>query len=289
LPNLLLGASLHHLTAATRVALAPPWPDVVIAAGRRTAPVARWLKRRQPALFHVQLMWPGAARGIDLIAVPAHDGRAGRGPVLLTAGPPHRITPTRLATATEALAPRLAGLPRPYVACLVGGSNRRTPFIPADARALAHAAGGLAQARGGSLLVTTSRRTGAACTTALAGALAGPHILHSFTAAGDNPYLGLLGVADALIVTADSAAMCVEACATGKPVFLFRPAAGSDAKLARLHRALEDAGNLLPLGAAWPARRPPPLNPAASIAAAIRARLSGAGAAPAVVSRSRTA
>jgi mitochondrial fission protein ELM1 len=289
LPNTLLGASLHHLTGAPRAALVPPWPDVVIAAGRRTAPVARWLKRRQPRLFHVQLMWPGSARGIDLIAAPAHDGRAGRGPVLLTAGPPHRITPTRLATAAEALAPRLAGLPRPYVACLVGGSNRRTPFTPADAQALAHAASRLAQARGGSLLVTTSRRTGAACTAALSGALAGPHFLHPFTSAGDNPYLGLLGAADGLIVTADSAAMCVEACATGKPVFLFHPAAGSAAKLARLHRSLEEQGHLHPLGAAWPAARPPPANPAASIAAAIRARLSGGEAGPAVVSRSPTA
>jgi hypothetical protein len=292
LPNPLLGASASGLSAASRSTLVPPWPELLIAAGRRTAPVARWLKRRQPALFHVQLMWPGAARGIDLIAVPAHDQPAERSGVLRTAGTPHRITPARLAAAAEALAPRLQGLPRPYVACLVGGSSRRTRFTRDDALELARQANQLAGARGGSLLVTTSRRTGEVCAAALARAIAAPRLLHEFAPEADNPYLGLLGAADAIIVTADSASMCVEACASGKPVFLFRPAAGAAPKLARLHRWLEREGHLRPLGARWPERCPPPLNPAASVAAAIRARLLGPiGAEPgrAVASGSGTA
>ena len=56
LPNLLLGRSTRGLSAAARNALVAPWPDLVIGAGRRTAPVARWLKRRNPKAFLVQLM-----------------------------------------------------------------------------------------------------------------------------------------------------------------------------------------------------------------------------------------
>ena len=43
-PNLLLGAS--KLTVDTRRSdpLAPPWPDLVIGASRRAAPLARWIK-----------------------------------------------------------------------------------------------------------------------------------------------------------------------------------------------------------------------------------------------------
>ena len=37
---------------------------------------------------------------------------------------------------------------------------------------------------------------------------------------GPNPYLGFLGLADAIIVTADSINMVSEACSTGKPVHL---------------------------------------------------------------------
>jgi uncharacterized protein len=41
LPNLMLGHSLAGLTENSRAALTSPWPDLVIAAGRRSAPVAR--------------------------------------------------------------------------------------------------------------------------------------------------------------------------------------------------------------------------------------------------------
>ena len=81
LPNILLGATFVHLSGD---ALAPPWPDLVIAAGRRTVPVARAIKRAADArCFLVQCMWPGAGAGaIDLIALPAHD-------------PPHRRAAAR--------------------------------------------------------------------------------------------------------------------------------------------------------------------------------------------------
>ena len=39
LPNFLLGASRVGLTAASAAALGPPWPDLVIAAGRRAGAV----------------------------------------------------------------------------------------------------------------------------------------------------------------------------------------------------------------------------------------------------------
>ena len=60
LPNVALGASMRGLTAASRTGLVPPWPDVVVAAGRRTGPVARQIKRRSSgATFLAQIMFPG--------------------------------------------------------------------------------------------------------------------------------------------------------------------------------------------------------------------------------------
>jgi mitochondrial fission protein ELM1 len=272
LPNLLLGRSTRGLCAQTRSALAAPWPDLVIGAGRRTAPVARWLKRRNPGAFLVQLMWPGAARDLDLIAVPEHDRVADRPGMIRTLGTPSRVTPARLAAAAARLAPRLDDLPRPRIACLVGGTRRRMPFTPRDAAALARRASRLAQTRGGSLLVATSRRTGRACEEVLTRSLEGPHLLHRF--GSDDLYLAILGSADAVVVTADSASMCSEACATGRPVFLDGAQNAGPSKLAGLHRRLEQLGYLRPLGAPWPTALPPPLVPAASVAAAIRGLLS---------------
>ncbi len=273
LPNWLLAASTHGMMATARLELTPPWPELVIAAGRRTAPIARWVKRQQPSAFLAQIMWPGSARDFDLIAVPEHD-RAKLGPeVLPTIGAPHRLTPAVLQGALPAITALVADLPRPRIACLVGGSSRRIPCTPEDARRLGAAASALAAEQGGSLLVTTSRRTGLACEDALAGALTAPHRLHRWSADGTNPYIGFMAAADAVIVTSDSASMATEAAATGKPVFLFTLAAGTRPKLDRLHQRLGELGYLRPLGSGWFEVDAPPLNSAAAIAAEIRNRL----------------
>ena len=288
LPNWLLPANLAGLTSASRDVLRPPWPDLVIGAGRRTAPIGRWLKQQNPKLCLVQLMWPGSADDFDLIAVPEHDRVPDHPVVMRTVGPPHRLRPPLLRAAAADLAPRLAGLPRPYIACLVGGTSKHVTFTPEDAVSLVAGAHALACERGGSLLVTTSRRTGGACYKALRAVLKGPHLLHRWRRDGDNPYLGILGSADAVVVSADSASMCAEACAIGKPAYLHAPAAGVPAKFKPLHRRLTDQGCLKPLGASWFEVETPPENPAVTIAAAIRnllPRRNDAGAVESVASK----
>ena len=282
LPDAVLGRSCAGLCPTARDLLQPPWPGLVIAAGRRSAPVARWLRRQSPGLLAVQLMWPGSARGLDLVAVPEHDRVPDDAAVIRTLGTPHGLTTAGLAAAAAAIAGQVAAIPRPRIACLVGGSTRRRPFTPADALHLARSASGLASDRGGGLLVTTSRRTGEACTEALASGLFGPHLLDRWAAGAADRHVGFLGSADAVIVSADSTAMVTEACATGRPVFLYQPAAGVAAKHERLHRRLRELGHAQPLGALWPASVPPLANPAVAVATAIRAALDmGPTAAPA--------
>ena len=52
--------------------------------------------------------------------------------------------------------------------------------------------------------------------------------------------------ADAFVVTADSVNMTGEAAATGRPVYVFTPSAGSD-KFRRFHAALQAHGATRPL------------------------------------------
>ena len=275
LPNLLRGASLTGITPDSRAGLTPPWPRVVIAAGRRTAPVARWIKRRSGAIL-VQIMdpGPGGRADFDLIAVPGHDGKglSGTG-ILPITGAPHRVGAARLAEAADLWRPRFAGLPRPWVAVIVGGATRRRDFSAGMAADLGRRAAGLAQ--GGSLLVTTSRRTGAAAAEALLSAIPEPRFVHHWGMDGDNPYFGFLALADALVVTGDSVSMACEACASPAPVYLYAPDGWVVPKHARLHAELYRLGLARPLEAGtrlepW---SHPPLNAAADIAAAIRARL----------------
>jgi mitochondrial fission protein ELM1 len=276
LPNRLLGPSARGLCPAARAALEPPWPDLVIGAGRRLAPLARWLKRCNPDVVLVQLMWPGSACDLDLIAVPEHDRVMDQPGLIRTLGTPSRVTPARLAVAAAHLKPRLASMPPPRIACLVGGARRRQRFSPSDAEILAIRLSRLARTHGGSLLVATSRRTGIPGEAALARAIDAPHFLHCFGRGDDEIYLGLLGSADAVVVTADSASLCSEACATGRPVFVHCAQDAGPSKLTGLHRRLEQLGYLRPLGAPWPTVVPPPLDPAATVAAAIQDLLSNA-------------
>lgn len=272
LPNLLRGASLLGVDGASRAGLVAPWPRLVIAAGRRTAPIARWIKRQSGARL-VQIMdpGPGGRSDFDLIAIPAHDAAVGGPNVLTVTGAPHRVTAAKLAEAAELWRPRFAHLPRPWVALIVGGSTRQRQFTAAMAEDL----GRRVAALGGSVLVTTSRRTGTEAEDALLAGLPEPRFVHRWGAAGDNPYFGFLALADTLVVTGDSVSMACEACAAPAPVYLFTPKALVVPKHARLHAELYARGLARPLDdAATPEPwTHPPLNAAGDIAAAIRERL----------------
>ncbi|MEX2449965.1 MAG: mitochondrial fission ELM1 family protein [Rhodospirillales bacterium] len=279
LPNALLGASFAGLAPDCKARLTPPWPDLVIAAGRRTAPVARAIKHRSGgAAKLVQIMDPGPAGAgdFDLIAIPGHD-RAAEHPdrpanVMTITGAPHRMTPERLDAAARHWRAAFEHLPKPWIALIVGGGTRRRSFSAAMAAELGAMASAMARSAGGSLLITTSRRTGPAGARVLA-AVDAPRYAFTWGEEGENPYAGYLALADAVVVTGDSVSMCSEACAMGKPVYVFAPPPLITGKHARFHRSLYQGGYARPFTGVYEGWSHPPLNAARDIAAAIRAKL----------------
>ncbi|MGH6929776.1 MAG: mitochondrial fission ELM1 family protein, partial [Dongiaceae bacterium] len=224
LPNWLLGASLASLDQGRSSALEAPWPDLIIDGGKRSVPIARWVRARsggQARWVHVGRSWAPIALFDLLIAAPQY--RLPPRPNLLQlAASLHRITPQRLEEAAAAWADRLGHLPRPWHALLVGGHSPPYQLGAQAARRLAEEANAVVGQSGGSLLVTTSARTPADAADALFEALTVSTYKHRWRAdATDNPYLAFLALADSFIVTGDSASMLAEACATGKPVAMF--------------------------------------------------------------------
>jgi mitochondrial fission protein ELM1 len=277
LPNALRGASLRGITAASRAELTAPWPDVVIAAGRRTAPIARWIKKQSGGKSYLcQVMWPGSSGITDfnLVAVPNHDQLSGvHNNVVRITGAPHRITEGKLALEGAKWAPRFAALPRPLLAVVVGGSTKRKTFTVDMARDLGQQVSAMAKQMKASVLVTTSRRTGSAQAQALMENLPTPahsHIWRPEGTAKDNPYFGYLALADAVIVTGDSVSMVSEACACSASVYVYDPAELLSPKHDRLLQNLYGLGMAEPLG-----RNPfsrwdrPHLNAAAELAGLI--------------------
>jgi mitochondrial fission protein ELM1 len=209
--------------------LAPPWPDLVISAGRRNEPVARWIRAQAPGrvrLVHVGRPW-ARLEGWDLVVTTPQYRLPERPNVLQNELPLHGVTPERLAEEAERLRPRLNGLPPPYLAVLAGGPSGPYPFDAASGARLAHEASLLASKLGASLLVTTSARTPRPASEALIAGVSGPAFAYRWRRDDrDNPYFAFLALADHLAVSADSVSMMAEACATGKPVFLFDPGEG---------------------------------------------------------------
>jgi uncharacterized protein len=220
--------------------LAPPWPDLVIACGRNAAAPALAIQRSSGGRsVTAQIQNPAISHDkFDLLVVPGHD--RWRGPrTIVTLGAVHRVTPARLEAARCRFAP-LAAMPRPVLSVLIGGGNKTYRLTLRRLGEIADALVRLQRRDGGSLLVTTSRRTGAAGLALLRQKLA--HLPAAiWDGTGENPYFAYLALADALLVTADSVSMISEAAATGKPVHVVE-LDGGNAKFARFHVAMRAAG-----------------------------------------------
>jgi mitochondrial fission protein ELM1 len=224
-------------------ALTPPWPNLVISCGRQAVGPARAVKAKSGA-FHAHIQHPRMLLStFDVLIVPAHDRLDGEN-VIVTKGAIHRVTPARLATAAAEFKDLLAPLPRPLIAVLIGGGSKSHRLTPERCKTIAAQLQNFAKSTGGGLAITTSRRTGAQNEAILRDALGGPDVFFwngTVDGAGENPYFGLLGLADHIVVTADSVNMVSEACRTGKPVHVIDLDGGS-AKFTAFHKSFRDAG-----------------------------------------------
>jgi mitochondrial fission protein ELM1 len=127
------------------------------------------------------------------------------------------------------------------------------------------------------VLLTCSRRTPAAAAARLRAFMAGR--AGRFWAGpqdGTNPYAGMLGWADRIVVTPDSSNLLTEACAAGVPVLAWmpRPLPG---KRGVLVRHLVEGGWLRPLQLAyapWPVE---PLRELQRVAAQVQLQLARRG------------
>jgi uncharacterized protein len=222
IPNLLLGASLRSLRRETRDRLGPPWPDLVVGVGRRSVPVARWIKTQSGGSAKlVQIGRPRAPLDwFDLVVTTPQYRLPEAANVLLLLLPPvspPALSPGELARWRDAF----AALPRPWIGVLVGGTRAPYRFDAEAARDLGRQVDALATRLGGSLLVTTSPRTGVAPSRALSEAIDRPAHRNLWSASADaavNAHQAILALADRFIVTGESVSMLAEACGTGKPV-----------------------------------------------------------------------
>jgi uncharacterized protein len=270
-PRFTVGAQLA-LSPTQEQQFTPPWPAVAIGCGRQSALYTRMLRSLSNGrCYTVQILDPRIDPAHwDTVIAPRHDQLSGPN-VVQPLGSLNPVDDDWLRDGRDA-DPGFIELPRPRVGVLLGGPRRGVTFDEGYIEQLASRLLLRQLAEGGSLLVLASRRTPRALVERMRERLAdAPGLVWAGPDDGGNPYPGVLGWSDRLVVTPDSVNMLSEACAVGCPVQTLVTGSLPD-KLERFHRALAEAGYLYPLDVI--ANPPPrPLRETATIAAMLRERI----------------
>ena len=222
LPNLVLGASTLSLRANSKQELLPPWPDLVIATGKRCAPVARWIKqqsRGQTKIVH--LGRPRAPlSAFDLVITTPQYGLPRADNVIET---PLPFVASRKADTGELDLWRTewAGLRKPLIAVAIGNAKFPLTMGQRETQLLGRQLNVLAEQKKGSLLLIASPRTAPRVVAQIEAEVSVPHIAYATFDLTRNPYQAALAMGDHFVVTSDSISMISELVNTGKPVDVF--------------------------------------------------------------------
>lgn len=210
-----LGSTLVTLDKESVAQIKPPWPDLVIGVGRRSVPVARYIRKKSggrtrlvrignprvdPRLFDLVITTRQyeVPPSINVLTLPVAMSRF--------RGPPE-IGPSEMSW--------LGSQPRPHLLLALGGNTKDVELPEYEVVGAAKGLVSRATSRQGSLLVAASPRTSPCLLRAIAPVLGRQGVM----VPNDGPcFAALLGDADEIFVTADSMSMLSEAIVTGKPV-----------------------------------------------------------------------
>ena len=238
----LAGFRAQTLPRSKQERYAPPWPDLVLIAGGRGVIDARRIRHASGGKSRVVCVgrpWAPLAWFDLVITTPQY--RLPAADNVITLDLPLNFPP---AVAEQDLARwrrEFDGLPRPMLGVLLGGDSGSYRFDTASAERIARSINQLAARVGGSAVVVGSPRTPAAALGAIEKRLDVPGQVHGWAPQAPNPYAALLRLADALLVTGDSASMLSEACHSGKPVAMLDLDERMRSRLNRTLRALTPA------------------------------------------------
>lgn len=222
LPNLFLGASISSVETDSKAGLSPPWPNLVIATGRRSAPVARWIKQQSRGkTYAVQLGRPRTPLSVfDLIITTPQYGLPPAANVIEI---PLPFVASRNVNALELAAWRRewAGLRRPLVGVVIGHAKFPLKMGRREARSLGQRLNSLADRMQGSLLLIASPRSVTGVIARIVAEISAPHVAYRAFDPRRIPYAAALAECDHFVATSDSISMISELISTGKSVDVF--------------------------------------------------------------------
>ena len=216
-----MGASAISVVREVREkTLVPPWPDLIILAGKRTVPVARWVQEQS-----------GGRTRLVLIGHPRVDPKLfdliyATRQYLTPDMPPVRLLPVTMSRYRQPPKPTeeerswLTSLPRPHWLLMLGGATRHWKMRPTHISDVATELCARATKASGSLVVVRSARTSDEALDLIEARLENAECQWRVVRHDFPRFPVLLDDADVLFPTADSISMVSESVITGKPVGL---------------------------------------------------------------------
>ena len=214
--------SLYHLDMEKSDPLVPPWPALILTVGRRPAMAAQWIRKQSAGKTKVVLL--GRPRKMlaefALVIITGQFVMPKRDNILSLDLPLMRVDTAKIDKAVKIWQPSFQAMKQPVTALLIGGPTK--PYCM-DAAVVGTLLQQLkTQHVGGSLFISTSRRTPAAVVDYLRQHKPPDSTLYCWQPGdSNNPYFALLGLADYFVVTGDSLSMLVEIARLGKPLAIY--------------------------------------------------------------------
>jgi uncharacterized protein len=218
LPNAFLGASVAALSPITRAQLSAPWPQMVIGVGKRSAPVALWIKAQSGGFTKaVQLGRPRVPLGLfDLVITSSQYGLPARHNVVRIDRP--FATPAPVEDAViERWAKTWANLPRPWLVAAIGAQKHPQYLGRDELLRFGEHVHTLAHETRSSVLLFGSPRSMTRATEIVGERIKAPLWIANKAANTDRAYSVAIKLGDRFAVTSDSVSMITEMADTGKP------------------------------------------------------------------------
>lgn len=199
-------------------------PDIIISSGRRTAALAIYLKK----IFNnkikvIQIMRPGLhPKLFDLVILPQHDNYNYTLPnIVRVVGALNDVQSSML----QIKSAFRANYPEPlnFIAVIIGGSTKSYKFSVETAEFLSNKILAISAYHSLPAFISFSRRTPKDVKEIFKNKFPWPHIIYDTEESLPNPYPGIIGEGEYIIITADSISMCSEAASTGRPIYVFYP------------------------------------------------------------------
>ncbi|MGL4226975.1 MAG: mitochondrial fission ELM1 family protein [Rickettsia sp.] len=256
LPNFLLKYyPIHIKSELLQDIIAKPLPDIIITAGRRTAVLAFYLKKKlKKDIKLIQIMQPSLPHdAFAAVIIPYHDLVLKRHceatkwlkqsqdfftgllrqyfvfprnddfkNIIPINGAINNVT-AKFAAASLELQKHYPNLTK-FIAVIIGGNNKKFNFNEDEAVLFSSLLNKIYTNQKIPFFITFSRRTPQAVKSIIKNNMPVSTIIYDPNEdTGYNPYIAMLANAKYIISTADSISMCSEAASSGKPLYIFCP------------------------------------------------------------------